>query len=299
MRVPSIQALRALDSFARHGSVWKTAEELNLTRSAVSHQLRQLERDVGFVLFNRVGTKLELSDRGYWYAMDVRKALTSLIGAAQKHGNRGVGGRVTVSSTPGFASSWLCAHINEFHSMHPNINISITTPVRLDDVSNPQVDVFVAFGDGKWSGNRVERLANIRFTPLCCPVFMNKGHGLSDYSDLSQFTLLHLIDYNDWEDWYKAAGLDPAGARRGIVFSDMNLVYSAMTAAQGIAMGDEFVCGSALDAGQLIKPFDLSVAAADHYHLVVSDQKTENEAVNAFCDWVKAEMQKDQDYAEK
>lgn len=297
MRVPSIQALRALDSFARHGSVWKTAEELNLTRSAVSHQLRQLERDVGFVLFNRVGTKLELSSRGHGYAMEVRKALTSLIGAAQRHGSRGVSGRLTVSSTPGFASSWLCVHINEFHLMHPNINVSIMTPARLDDVSNPQADVFVAFGDGKWSGNRVEQLANIRFTPLCSPVVMNKGHGLSEYADLSHYTLLHLSHYLDWEDWFKAAGMDPAGARRGIIFSDMNLVYSAATAAQGIALGDEFVCGRALESGRLIKPFDLSIGAVDHYHLVVSEQKTENEAVNAFCDWVKSEMQKNPEFS--
>ncbi|RVC19557.1 LysR family transcriptional regulator, partial [Mesorhizobium sp. M7A.F.Ca.AU.002.02.1.1] len=76
MRIPSTQALRALDSFARHGSVWRAADELHLTRSAVSHQLRLLERDLGFDLLERIGKGVALTPRGQRYASDVRKALT-------------------------------------------------------------------------------------------------------------------------------------------------------------------------------------------------------------------------------
>ena len=78
LRIPSTQALRALDSFARHGSVWRAADELHLTRSAVSHQLRLLERDLGFDLLERIGKGVALTPRGQRYASDVRKALTVL-----------------------------------------------------------------------------------------------------------------------------------------------------------------------------------------------------------------------------
>ncbi len=78
MRIPSMQALRALDSFARHGSVWRAADELSLTRSAVSHQLRLLERDLGFELLERIGKGVALTVRGKRYASDVRKALAML-----------------------------------------------------------------------------------------------------------------------------------------------------------------------------------------------------------------------------
>src|SRR6186713_1822031 len=80
MRIPSTQALRALESFARHGSVWRSAEELHLTRSAVSHQLRLLERDLGFDLVERIGKGVALTARGQRYAADVRKALGGLGG---------------------------------------------------------------------------------------------------------------------------------------------------------------------------------------------------------------------------
>lgn len=288
--IPSTQALRALESFARHGSVWKAAEELNLTRSAVSHQLRLLERDLGFRLLNRVGTRVELTEQGLGYALDVRRALTAIAGSALRHGNRGISGRVKLSSSPGFASSWLCMKIGEFQEAYPDVRIFITTPARLDDVSNPEVDVFVAFGNGHWPGMHVEKLVDIAFTPLCSPVLLNKGAGLSEPSDCQKFTLLHLVDYKDWELWFQGAGLDPKLAQSGIVFSDMNLVYAAASAAQGVAMGDEFICRKAMDMGHMVRLFDLSIESSNTYYLVVSQPKIDNEAVRAFCTWLKSEI---------
>ena len=92
MRVPSTQALRALDAFARYGSVWRAAEELCLTRSAVSHQLRFLEEDLGFDLLKRAGKGVSLTPQGQRYAADVRKALTLLCDAAAKYGVKGIRG---------------------------------------------------------------------------------------------------------------------------------------------------------------------------------------------------------------
>jgi len=293
-RIPSTQALRALESFARHGSVWKAADELNLTRSAVSHQLRLLERDLGFQLLNRIGTKIELTEQGLGYALDIRKALTSIAGSAVRHANRGVSGTVKVSSPPGFSSSWLCAQVGGFQDAHPDVRLSIVTPGRLDDVSNPDVDVFVAFGNGHWPDMQVEVLVEVEFTPLCSPVLLNKGISLSDPADISKFRLLHLVDHDDWESWLARADLDPAVAQSGIVFSDMNLVYSAATAAQGIAMGDEFICRNAMEIGQLVRPFDLTIKSSRAYYLVVSPAKADNKTVMAFCAWLRSEVMKNE-----
>jgi LysR family glycine cleavage system transcriptional activator len=129
LRIPSTQALRALDSFARHGSVWRAADELHLTRSAVSHQLRLLERDLGFDLLERIGKGVALTPRGQRYASDVRKALTVLGDAVTRHAGTGVGGSFSVSCTPGFASLFLCTHIGEFQQMYPDVGY-ILTPRR-------------------------------------------------------------------------------------------------------------------------------------------------------------------------
>ena len=198
MRIPSTQALRALDSFARHGSVWRAADELHLTRSAVSHQLRLLERELGFELFQRVGKGMALTVRGRRYAGDVRKALTVLGDAGVQGDNNGIGGPFGVSCTPGFASLWLCAHIGEFQSLYPDIALSITTPRRLDDVAAQGPDIFIAFGDGNWPDRAVELLCEIEFTPLCSPVLLNKVGGLVEPADVLKAPLLHLGDFEDW-----------------------------------------------------------------------------------------------------
>jgi LysR family glycine cleavage system transcriptional activator len=291
--MPSTQALRALDSFARHGSVWKAADELHLTRSAVSHQLRLLERDLGFQLLNRIGTRIELTEQGLGYALDIRKALNTIAGSAVRHANRGVSGTVNVCCTPGFASSWLCAHISNFREAHPDVRLSISTPMRLDDVSNPDVDVFISFGTGYWPDMKVELLVEVEFTPLCSPVLINKTVMLSA-SDIRKTCLLHLVDKEDWQSWLELAGVDPSFAQTGITFSDMNLVYSAAMSAQGIAMGDEFICRTAMESGQLVRPFDLNIKSKRSYYLVVSEAKADNPTVIAFCEWLKSEVMKNE-----
>src|SRR5258706_7725093 len=141
-RIPSTQALRALDSFARYGSVWKAADELGLTRSAVSHQLRLLESDLGFELMRRVGKGVALTARGRRYAISVRKALVMIGEAAAQHDDHGIGGPLVISCTPGFASLWLCTHIGEFLERYPQVALSIRTPRPLHETSHPPGAVF-------------------------------------------------------------------------------------------------------------------------------------------------------------
>ena len=292
--LPSTQSLRALDSFARHGSVWKAADELSLTRSAVSHQLRLLERDLGFPLLNRIGTRVELTEQGKGYAQDIRRALNTISGSATRHSNRGVSGTINVCCSPGFASSWLCARLASFHDMHPHVRLSVRTPHRLDDVSDRAVDVFIAFGNGYWPDMQVELLVEVEFTPLCSPVLLNKIVSLADPSDLRKTRLLHLVDEDDWENWLAIAGVDPALARTGIVLSDMNLVYSAAMSAQGVAMGDEFICRNAMANGLLVRPFDINIRSTRAYYLVISEEKADNDTVMAFRNWIREEVLKNE-----
>jgi len=292
-RIPSTQALRALESFARHGTVWQAADELHLTRSAVSHQLRLLERDLGFRLMNRVGTRAELTPQGLAYAEDVRRALSVIAGSASRQAGRGVTGTLIVSSPPGFASSWLCPKVGRFRETCPDIVLSLVTPRRLDDVSNPDVDLFIAFGLGNQPEMEVELLKEVEFTPLCSPALLNRLDGLSDPSQALQANLLHLTDFEDWVNWFRLAGLPEDAARTGQRFSDMNLVYAATLASQGLSMGDEFICHEAMAQGLLVRPFDLAIRSPRSYYLVVPPEKASNPAVAAFRAWMAAELPMD------
>ncbi len=292
-RIPSTQALRALESFSRHGTVWQSADELNLTRSAVSHQLRLLERDLGFRLLNRVGTRIELTPQGLAYADDVRRALSAIAGSAVRNAGRGISGALTVSSTAGFAASWLCPKIGRFRAACPDVSVSVVTPRRLDDVSNPDVDLFVTFGTGNLPEMEVELLKAVEFTPLCSPALANRLGGLIEPADVLRAGLLHLFDTEDWRAWFGKAGLDEGAARGGITFADMNLVYAAALNSQGIPMGDEFICHEAMESGQLIRPFDLAIRSPRSYFLVTPPEKARNPAVTAFRGWMQDELRLD------
>lgn len=291
MRLPSTQALRALEAFARYGTIWQAAAELNVTRSAVSHQLRFLEQDLGFALLQRAGKGVTLTPQGKRYAADVRKALAVLTDAAVQYGDRGVlQGAITVSSTPGFASFWLCTHIAEFKELYPDVTLRIVTPQRLDDVDTPGVDAFIAYGDGNWPRHSVALLSAVDFTPLCSPALLNQIGGLAEPLDVFRSVLLHLDGLGEWMSWFAAAGVVGARVDRGVIFSDMNLVLAAAVAGQGIAMGDNFVCRNMLDTGRLVRPFELSIRANRAYYFVTERDRAGNPAIRAFADWMRSRL---------
>ncbi|MCK0198758.1 LysR substrate-binding domain-containing protein [Ancylobacter sp. 6x-1] len=291
MRLPSTQALRALEAFSRHGTLWQAAAELNVTRSAVSHQLRFLEQDLGFALLQRAGKGVVLTAQGRHYAAEVRKALTTLTDAAVQYGDRGVlQGSLTVSSTPGFASFWLCTHAAEFKQLHPDVTLRIVTPHRLHDVAAPGVDVYIAYGDGDWPRHSVELLSTVDCTPVCSPALLNQLGGLNEPADVLRAILLHLSGLSEWTSWFAAAGIIGPDPERGLIFSDMNLVLAAAMAGQGIAIGDNFVCSHVLETGRLVRPFDLSVRVASAYYFVTQRDRSGNPAIQAFAIWLKGRL---------
>lgn len=289
-RTPSTQALRALECFARQGTVWAAADELNVTRSAVSHQLRLLERDLGFPLFNRLGTRIALTPRGRAYAGDVRNALSIINGSAARNAGQGLSGQLTVSCTPGFAAFWLAPRISEFRGICPEVDLRVVTPRRLDDVSNPDVDIFIAFSTGALQGIEVELLQEVDFVPLISPILANRLGGMKTPADLLRADLLHLGDKTDWRCWLQEAGLPQTAADAGPVFADMNLVYAAAIAGQGVSMGDVFICNSAMASGQLIRVSDIQIKSPSAYYLGIPPQKEALEPAHAFRRWIRGAL---------
>ena len=289
MRIPSTQALRALESFARHGTVWQTADELHVTRSAVSHQLRMLERDLDFHMLNRVGTRVELTPQGRAYADDIRHALLAISGAAARNTDRGVAGALSVSCAPGFAASWLCNKIGRFTLAYPDVSLSIVTPRRLGEVNTPDVDLFITYGEGDHSDMQVDHILDVVTTPVCSPAMVNRLGGMPDPVDVLRLGLLHLSDHRDWASWFVQMGIDPARAATGIVFSDMHLIYSAALAGQGIAMGDVVLSEDAMKNGQLVRPFEQTVRLPRAYFIAVPLALADKLVVVAFRNWLRAE----------
>jgi LysR family glycine cleavage system transcriptional activator len=287
-RIPPIHTLKALDAFARLGTVWQAAEALGVTRSAVSHGLGLLEEILGFEVVARSGKGIALTPRGRRYAVEVRASLAALE-AAQRDGARTeIEGTLRLSSTPGFAAMWLCNHIGSFSAGYPALDVHVVTGRELDDVSDGDIDAFIAFGDGNWPQREVRHLYDVDFLPLCSPALLNVRGGLAKPADLLHVPLLHLRRPDDWNRWLTLNGVAEQQSRASVTFSDMMLVQAAAMAGQGVMMGDEVTCGSALASGQLVAPFQTRIRAPGSYYLVTARQRPADPAVTAFGQWLQA-----------
>ena len=285
MRLPSLRALEALDGLARHGSMLRAAQEMSLTPSAISHQLRGLEQELGAPLVQRNGKGVALTQFGRQYAEEVRRALNILQRAGQLSSGDEPSGYLTISCVPGFALFWLCSNLGEFRDLYPAIDLTITTPSRLEDVSDRDIDVFIAFGTGNWPNRKAELLADIEFAPYCSPKFLQaRGRGI-EHEDLKDLPLLHMGNYEDWTRWLAATGYS-FDVSRGIVFSNMYLVLTAAISGLGVAIGDNLTCRAAVRDGSLIRPFAESVRSVNSYYLV-SDVDSDRQApCRVFREWL-------------
>jgi LysR family transcriptional regulator, glycine cleavage system transcriptional activator len=286
-RIPPLHTLQALDAFERLGTVWEAAEELGITRSAVSHRIAMLESMLGFEVVSRSGKGIALTVRGKRYAQDVHKSLILLADAHQEGANKPVEGTLRISSTAGFASMWLCNHIGSFQAGHPNLCLEILTSRELDEATDRDIDLSIVFGEGSWPRHTVQHLYDVEFLPMCSPALQNVQGGLNRPSDVLRHPLLHLKQWDEWREWLTSNGVEFPRAG-GITFSDLMLVQSAAIAGQGVMMGDEVTCAGALAAGQLVTPFTAKIKSRGGYYLLRSRQRRANPAMIAFTRWLNA-----------
>lgn len=265
----------------------RAAEELHLTPSAISHALRELERDLGFALTERSKRGVRLTRAGERYAEEVRKALAILSKARDCAREERLEGRFTLSVSPGLAMFWLLRHIRDFSAVCPGVEIIITTPEEFEVVDDPEVDLFIAYGSGSWRGYQAEFLTHLQLAPYCSPALLAERGGMPGPADVARFPLLHLRDHGDWARWLAAAGEDSGLAHRGMVMSNMSLVMAAAIDGLGVAMGDHISCRTAVEAGQLVQPLGLSIRSPEGYYLVASPEKRHHPVARALRDWVR------------
>jgi len=252
-----MHALVALDALARLGTVWEAAEELGITRSGVSHRLAMLEGILGFDLATRAGTGVVLTPRGKSYAEQVRRSLILLANAQEERANCDIEGGLRVSSTAGFSSMWLCKHIASFHTAHPNIWLQIVTASELDDVTNSEADLFIAFGDGKWPKHLVKHLYDVAYTPMCSPALLNAQGGLHQPADVLRFPLL-MRRWDDWRRWLAISSVEIRNSARHRLFRHDTGSDGGHRRARNYVGRRNDVCGC-LASGQLVSPFPATI----------------------------------------
>src|SRR5437763_16912991 len=168
-RLPSLNALKAFETEARHESFTRAAEELCVTQGAVSHQVKALEAELGIKLFTRERQRLIITDAGRDYLAVVRDALDRIAMGTERLVQRQSSGMLTVSTSPDFAAKWLVHRLGRFAEAHPAIDLRGSATIQHVDFAREDVDLAVRHGDGNWAGLDAVRLCSEQLFPVCAP----------------------------------------------------------------------------------------------------------------------------------
>ena len=299
LRLPPLNALRAFEAAARHGSFLRAAAELHVTPAAVSHQIKLLEQQLGVRLFRRFNRLVRLTDEGQACLPELRDAFQKLENMVERlRAPHAV--RINVSITPSFAPKWLLPKLDHFLTQHPHIDVRVSAERRFVDFAREDVHVGLRYGLGNYPDLQTELLLDCRVFPVCSPLLTSGRYPLRVPDDLRHHTLLHergpVIDEScpDWATWLRAAGVTGIDATRGPSFSDISHCHDAALNGQGVALGKSILAADDLAAGRLVKPFDLSFSVKYAFYVVYPVMLRQNPNVQAFCLWLHDEARKTQ-----
>ena len=284
-----LSALRAFEAAARLGSFKAAAQELAVTPTAVSHQIRALEAQTELVLFDRAVRKVTLTDVGaqlYPVLRDGFDAFESTLARlAQRHTRK----QVSISATNAFTVKWLVPRMADFRRRHPDIDLQLQASDDLVDLRSTAVDIAIRYGRGPYPGLAVQPLFTDRFAPVANPHL-----GVASPKDLARVPLIR-FDWKrprpenpTWERWFSVAKRPFPQQASQLRFSDEGHAIQAAVAGHGIALVSLALIADELEAGHLVQPFG-PVIDGHTYHLATHADRPPSAPVQAVARWLRAQ----------
>jgi len=303
IHIPGTRALRALDAAARHLNFTRAADELGLTPAAISHQIKEIEDQLGMALFARTSRTVQLTDAGsiiHEAAVDALATLEQAVTKARKIRRGTAELKVTADAT--FASKWLVPRIDLFRKRRPEIELRFDISSKLRDFAHDDIDVAIRFGAGKYPGLVAERLFDNVIIPVCSPKLLESGPPLREPRDLLQHTLVHIewsrqgVTWPNWRMWMAAAGVEDFDDSKCVLFEDSSHAIQAAIEGSVVALGDFAMIADDLSSGRLVRPFELGIKMpADFaYYLVYPAEVSDDSRIVAFREWIFEEASRTQ-----
>jgi LysR family glycine cleavage system transcriptional activator len=298
-RRPPLADLHAFEAAARHLSFTRAAAELGVTQGAVSQRIRRLEDTLGRSLFERLTRALALTADGKALAAAIGDGLARIDdGLAaidrQRRSPRGAA-TLTLSVAPGFAGRWLLPRLGRFRERHPEIEVRIEAEDRLANFTSDGVDLAIRCGLGTYPGLRSELLTADAVFPVCNVAVAERGLPLAQPEDLLGHVLLHDTRTEQdgggctWQDWFRSAGLR-VQRLDGPRFSNAHLAIEAAVNGLGIALARAALVNDDLVEGRLVRPLRHAMPAPFSYYLVHSPKASAGSHLEAFVEWLRAEV---------
>lgn len=289
-RLPSLNALKAFESVARLGALNRAAEELNVTESAVSRQIRALEDDLRVELFRRVHRGVRLSPEGEQLALSLGTAFEAIRrGVEQIRARPGV---IRVRTPPTFGARWLLPRLRSFETANPDLTVRVSVLWENMDPSDVENDVGILYESRQWQPEELVPFLMERLTPVCAPSYYQTVSHLEPMEQLRRGQILHCSGMTDWKRWVvRAFGDNALDVDHGETFDTMDTALRAAEAGRGFAMADLSMIDDDLSLGRLMAPFRIIAPGVDNFYLVRRDRLRPKPEVTRFVEWLYAQVE--------
>lgn len=284
--LPPVVNLQAFEAVARRRSFALAAAELNLTASAVSHQVARLESQLGVRLFERNAHGVRLSAAGERYLSRVDGALSALITATDDV-RHGVDNSLYLHSAPSLASLWLMPRLGDFAQVHPGISLNLSASHVASDFAFGQADIDIRYGVPDWPGLQIEPLFDEPILPLASGQFIRQ-HRLKRPEQLLEVPLIQsAVSVVQWSDWFAEFTRLRAPERFAMRFDRAQMALDAATQGLGVALESAVMATGHLASGRLQPVFGPRRAIRVRAHfLVYPARHASRPPVAAFLDWL-------------
>ncbi len=286
-------ALWLFTSVAHHVSFTAAGDELNLTKGAISYQIKQLEQELGFEVFVRHPSGIVLTEKGktLWHTaqlafQDIEQQIAYLREADPTY--------ITIGTTTYFASRWLSPRLMTFITAYPDIKLRLQPVVTFTNLRTENIDLMIRWGKADWPEMYTELLFLKPVVPTAGASIANLVQDVGLREALPKITLLHDREDSDvWQDWHKVARVPYRPKQHSPIIPDPNVRVQAVIDGQGIALNDTLIAPEITD-GKLfqISPIELTNYG---YFLFYPRGALNNPSLQVFRDWIVAEAEQDQE----
>lgn len=280
-QLPSLTALECFEAVMRHGLVTRAAEDLNLTQSAVSRQISNLETFARHPLFHRKRKRLVPTEAALQFAENLTPLLDTLEREAMRLMSWGAEDRVlTLGLLPTFGSRWLIPRLGGFTDTHPDIQLNIVTRLTVEGFKEAGFDVAILYGDGDWQGYRSHLIVDEEIIPVVAPDHYQSAN-IMDYEHLQMMTRPEA-----WHAWLSVQGEQENAQKLGPRFENFTMMIEAVHSGLGVAMMPFMYVANDLKLGRLLAPFGPAVTSKKGYYVAYANHLENSPKIKTFVDWI-------------
>jgi LysR family glycine cleavage system transcriptional activator len=286
MQTPSLRFLKTFHVAAKLGSFKAAAEELCVTASAVSHQIKALEQQLGIMLFIRGPRSLSLSQAGALYLENIDAVFSRLEVVTEQLKRRFSRAVVRLQVPPFFASELLVPRLSSFGALHSDIDIQIETDIAPNKEHSSDADVSIVVGNGQWPDVRATRLFPQAYVVACSPERLGESNIQAPSDLVRQPIIAHARRRELWDRWAAMMGVEPLRPMQIIEFNSMASIVHAAEQGVGIALVSAPVAVQRFASGALVKVFPQELTTGDAYYLVTRAEDAQRLGVRALIGWM-------------